>query len=282
MTIRTILAHGHIFKNAGTTLDWALRRSFGSDFLDHREDHLMRNQGAAHLAELLVSRPALKAISSHHLCYPMPDIEGTKIVVLYMLRHPIERVLSVYEFERKQRSDTPGARHAKRMDLAEYVRWRLRPDVGATIRNYQVRYLAGLQKPGRVVSADDYLVAKGNLESARVGVVELFDQSLVEFEFALGEETPDLDLAYVPQNVNRNRAETQEKRIAELRTRLGGPLFDQLCEANALDLQLHEVSRSVVEARFGGVARAEDRLAEFRERCRRLRWGLNTPAPARL
>ena len=38
-----ILLHGHMFKNAGSTLDWSLRQNFGADFLDHRDDEYLRD-----------------------------------------------------------------------------------------------------------------------------------------------------------------------------------------------------------------------------------------------
>ena len=40
--MKQVILHGHIFKNAGTTLDWALKRSFGKAFVDHRRDDQMR------------------------------------------------------------------------------------------------------------------------------------------------------------------------------------------------------------------------------------------------
>ena len=62
--MRHILLHGHIFKNAGTTFDWSLERSFGEAFLDHREDKVMRERGGRHLAALVDDRPALRAFSA--------------------------------------------------------------------------------------------------------------------------------------------------------------------------------------------------------------------------
>lgn len=72
--MRTVIAHGHIFKNAGTTFDWSLLQNFQADFLDHREDEIMRRKGAEHVRDLLTELPSLKALSSHHLCHPLPEI----------------------------------------------------------------------------------------------------------------------------------------------------------------------------------------------------------------
>jgi hypothetical protein len=42
---RLVILHNHLFKNAGTTIDWSLGRELGSAFVDHRDDAGMK-QGA--------------------------------------------------------------------------------------------------------------------------------------------------------------------------------------------------------------------------------------------
>jgi hypothetical protein len=268
---RTILAHGHIFKNAGSTLDWALKRNFGRRFVDHRDDQPMRTEGTAYLGKYLNANPKLIAISSHHLCYPLPEIDQVTIVPVYILRNPIERVLSVYEFERRQPSSTPGAVNAKRWDIDEYVRWRLQPDSGATIRNYQVRYLTGMHRfPKRRVSNEVYQAALENLQSAvsRIGIVEKLDESFVEFEHALRHHQPfaTLDLAYVSQNVNTSRPATSGERIDELRVRLGDSLFDELMAANEFDNRLHAEADRLLAERCQEIDDFDEHLNEFRAR----------------
>lgn len=272
MSTRNILVHGHIFKNAGTTLDWCLKRHFGSGFLDHRDDKPMRTDGADYLGPFLLSNPKLMAISSHHLCYPLPELTGVTLHAIYLFRHPIERVLSVYEFERQQRAQTPGAVNAKRMDITEYIRWRLTPESGATIRNYHVRYLAGLHRASkRALTNDDYEIAQANLhERARIGLVERYDESFVEFEYAL-QDAFQLDLANVPQNVNTARAERAEDRVVELRARLGEPLFREVEAANELDLSLYAEAKDLLDQRTVSIPCFDESLREFRARCERLR-----------
>ena len=51
--MRHVILHGHIFKNAGTSFDWSLERSFGEAFVDHREDKLMREGRDKHLEAFL-------------------------------------------------------------------------------------------------------------------------------------------------------------------------------------------------------------------------------------
>jgi len=98
---RIVIAHAHIFKNAGTTIDWILQRNFGKKFLDDRNDQLIRSD-TEYVAKLLSKNKKLKAFSSHSLPLPVNQIEGIDLQVMCMLRHPLLRVRSVYDFERKQ------------------------------------------------------------------------------------------------------------------------------------------------------------------------------------
>ena len=114
--MRHVLLHGHMFKNAGTTLDWSLRRSFGAGFYEHRDDAAMR-EAPDHALAVALRNKAVVALSSHNLPCPPPVIPGVHFHCVFLLRHPIARILSVYAFERAQQAQTPGALTAKRMDL---------------------------------------------------------------------------------------------------------------------------------------------------------------------
>ena len=266
---RLVILHGHIFKNAGTTLDWALQRNFGDGFVDHRDDRSMRRRGAAYLGPYLEERPWIRALSSHHLCHPLPAVPGALLVPIYLFRHPIERVLSVYEYERRQQADTPGAINAKRMDLPEYVVWRMEPESGATIRDFQTRYLAG-QLEGRLddVTADVVATARANLERpSLIGVVERFADSVLAFEEALRRDLPGINLAYVRQNVTRGRAgQTLDDRLVEIDASLPDDILDLLLVKNQNDLHLYAEANRVLDERLAAVADLAERRSDFARR----------------
>ena len=261
--MRHVLLHGHIFKNAGTTLDWSLRRCFGDGFCEHRVDRDMRLEPTRTLACALEDE-RIVALSSHSLPSPLPALPGLSLHPLYLLRHPIERLRSVYAFERRQDAQTPGARAAKAMGFREYVAWRMRDDVGPTIRNFQTRYLAGqfAYKPGSAVlstmfdSALDYLKQIGN-----VGIVELYDESMVRFEAALGPVFPSIDLAHVPQNVSARG----ESEVATVYEELGS-LCGEVIDRNSYDLALYSCARETLQRRLSELPDFADRLAQLRKR----------------
>ena len=268
--MRHVLLHGHIFKNAGTTLDWSLQQSFGEAFLDHREDRLMRLQGRDHLEQLLAQNPGLAAVSSHHMTGDLPAIDGVNLVSVNLLRHPLLRIRSVYDFERKQKGDTPGAKAAAAMGFKDYVAWRMQPDVARTIRNYQTLYLAGChQSVDNADIADRYFgqVLERLQAGALIGVVERYDESMVVLESELRPLFPSIDLSYVAQNVSSRRNPGEEDgdlaaaTLAEL-----GDLALLVIDENSCDLALYQLGRRQLQARIEAIEDFPARLADFRGR----------------
>lgn len=241
---RHVIAHGHIFKNAGTSFDWALHQQFGRAFVDHRDDAVMRRGGAQYLLDYLQAHPHIEALSSHHLCYPLPEDPSLLCIPVYFLRDPIERVVSVYNFERTQPESTPGSREAKRRTLTEYVQWRLTPGVNRTIRNYQTAYLAGAHRfpPDQEIGPEHFERALANLRSPKtlIGLVERYDESLRRIENGLRAYLPSVRLRIGKQNVMNPKVPAEKKREAHT---LLAPVLEQLHESNRYDLALLEEAR---------------------------------------
>ena len=263
--MRDVLLHAHIFKNAGSTLDWSLHRSFGEHFLPHRADKPMRQQPAETLRSSLEEHSGLLCLSSHALPCPAPKIEGVRFHTLLLLRHPLKRARSVYAFERQQEASTPGAQAAKRLSFEEYLRWRMRDDVGPTLRNFQTRYLAGqaARQPGYVTTRQTFQAALDFLtREPYAGVVERYADSMVTFEEALGGRFPALDLAYRPQNMTR--ASLSDESLDWLDDL--GALRDELIDKNSYDLALYQVAQSILDESIASVEGFERKLEAFRSR----------------
>ena len=273
--MRDIVLHGHIFKNAGTTLDWSLARSFGGAFVDYREDQPMRREGGRHLLKVLTENAGLAALSSHHLPRDIPSVPAARLHVMYLLRHPLLRIRSVYDFERVQQADTLGAQAAKRMSFREYVEWRMRPDTPATIRNFQTLYLAQPKRTRAKVGRDlrrfvDALTFAQSLPA--IGVVEFYDESMVIFEEQLRPQIPELDLAYIPQNISGSQVSSmdQERRTELILEELGA-LSKVVIDNNSYDLALYQAACEKVRRAASRIQDFDGKLAAFRERCKGLR-----------
>ena len=257
-----------MFKNAGSTFDWSLRRSFGSGFIDHRDDEKMRS-GQDYFHEYIESNPNIKAVSSHHVKMPLPVMQNITLHPVLFFRNPLERVVSVYEFERKQVSDTPGAVNAKRLNFSDYVKWRMKRGSGATIRNFQTRCCIGkITKPGLDLTSDDYNDAKSFLKKVKlIGLVEKYTSSMVLFEEEVREIFPELDLAHIRQNVNQSLSMTTNEKIDSMFARLDSEATELLLDNNKYDLLLYNYARSIICKKLEKVSDLEHKMNEFKSRC---------------
>lgn len=249
---RYVIVHVHIFKNAGSSFDSILEKNFGKDFLDHRNDDAMIKGGAEYLKQLINDNKALKAISSHHIYFDPKKAESKniKIIPVYFLRDPIERILSVYKFERKQDPITPGAIHAKKYDLNDYVIWRMRPDVGGIIRNANTRFCAGRGR--NIIINEEYLkIAQNNLRlTPCVGFVDRFDESIALFKNTLSKYYPLMSFTYQRQNINQEVSKTAKEKMDEIRELLEEDTWSILLDENYFDILLDNYARGLMDGRI--------------------------------
>ena len=242
-TKRTVIIHRHIFKNAGTTFDSILKNNFGEAFCDHRDDVPMRKEGEKYLIGYLKEHPEIKALSSHHIWFNVQSKSEMNLIPVLFLRHPIERIRSVYNFERQQQADTPGALNAKTMNFTEYVKWMMDDQVIAVIRNMQTRYLAGFKKVKALKHKHLNDALKEVEKQKFVGIVDMFDESLRHFDSAFREIGIVLDFSYRAQNVaqpfeNADYEIRAQKVLEEL-----GDIAEEVLAKNRFDLIVYQAAR---------------------------------------
>lgn len=269
MEERSVIVHVHIFKNAGSSFDDALLTNFEDDFIDHREDHLIRNN-KDFLQNYLIEHPKIKAFSSHSVYHKPKNFENANLHTVYFLRHPVERIKSVYSFEKKQPAESSsGAKMAKELDFQEYTAWRMQDDVPATIRNLQTIFLAG-DGPHPKDMRKRFAMALENLNSSSlVGVVDRYDESMVIFEEYLKEIFPKIDLSYIRRNVTDDDISSSlEAKIGKLLRQLDEPLRELVKQKNEFDLKLYSKANSLLEEKIGKIDNFKNKLENFQERCR--------------
>lgn len=269
MQPRVVIVHCHIFKNAGSSFDWSLHRQFQNNFIDHRDDQAMINQ-SDYLKNFLLRKQNISALSSHHIRLPLPSIEGCRLMAATFLRHPIDRVASVYRFERKQRADTPGAINAKKLAFRDYILWRMRPDVGGTIRNHQTRYCSG--NLGSRLTEGHFAKAVEHIEkNLLLGIVERYDESMVIFEEILRPHFQAIDLSFIRQNVSLEKKDEIKNRVKRTFGEIGSDAADQLKRNNELDQCLYSSAMALLESRIAEIGDFSKKLENSKERCLRLR-----------
>jgi len=263
---RPVLVHFHVFKNAGTTLDGALLREFGIGFAEFdgpRANYVLEPEEFRAFVE---TRPAVRAVSSHQVRFPLPEIYDVRWRPLLLVRHPLDRALSAYSFHRRSRTRSASSLQAKKSDLSGYVRWMLGLGPVSLICNFQTAFFSTGHGAGK---RPGLAAATARLrEAALAGTVERFGESLLCAERNLAEDFPGLDLSNHSRNVTRQRRGRLDERLAELRAELGPDLHAELERRNELDFALHEEAGRELDGRL---QRLGDGLTpafeDFRARC---------------
>jgi hypothetical protein len=245
---KTILVHHHIFKNAGTSLQYALKKYFGEKYSEcELPAHQMVTKDD--LEKFILNNPQSLAISGHHICMPTPQGEEYKTLSIVLLRNPLARVESIYKFERKQEAKTEGAIKAKELDFKEYVRWRL-AQTPTMLCNYQTYYCARQNKAeGRKIATDqDLKIAIQNLRSsAVVGTVERYQETLELANKKLSQNFPGINLEYSYLNASNREQIKQDNQIKEkLEADLGLEIVHQLEQGNTLDIMLWNIADKII------------------------------------
>jgi uncharacterized radical SAM superfamily Fe-S cluster-containing enzyme len=234
---RTLILHYHLFKNAGTSVDAMLRKNFGKHWATREFAQRGRRTNSDDVAKFLRSRPNLVALSSHTARLPLPELDGAHIFPILFLRHPIDRLRSAYQFERKQKSDTLGSKLAKAHSFAGYLQKLMAIPGHRQARNFQTHRLAFFdplgpgserERAGRALDALPF-----------VGLVDDYDRSIERLQSLLRPLFPAFRAFNVHMNVTRARSGTVDESLCEIEEEIGTDQFVELCAANVDDIDLY-------------------------------------------
>ncbi len=242
---RSVIAHIHLFKNAGTSVERALQSHFGDRWLSFDKPGAAHRIVQGELVSFLVDNPNAAAISSHQLRPPVQSTTELNLLPVVFLRHPIDRIRSAYDFERHQGGVSPSSKAAAESTFAEWIEFH-RDRGSVQCENFQTYGLTTLRNdnngaPLRKRPIDEHLeIATRFIESLPVvGVVEQFDKSLGLIGRWLQQWFPGFDPAAEHRNVTAIDGSTLQQRLDEVRSRLGGEVFGRLIDDNTADIELH-------------------------------------------
>ena len=254
MQTKTVLIHHHIFKNAGTSFNNALKQYFKNDFweFDLPNSKLVTNH---HINQFILNHPKALAISSHHACMPTPQTQQYRTISSVLLRQPLARIESIYKFERQQQADTQGAIKAKELSFVEYVLWRLEktPNI---YRNYQTHYCSRSQQSqhNQIPNEENLEIAIANLQQCYlVGTVENYQDFLKISQQKLRQFYPDINLQYSFLNKTSMSIKTLDQVKASLVEKLGTQIVAELEELNQLDYELYKQAQKIMDANLSRV-----------------------------
>ena len=254
---RKIVLHYHLFKNAGTSIERALRQVFG-DGLHQLETG--SPGGTLHPADAetyIDANQNLQALTSHQLRPPLPQGDYSVFPIL-LVREPLVRARSAYLFEWQKQlglSEPKGS-------FADYVTSKLARPGPSVIANYQTTHISQ-HLPGSdghtpfqlVDSALDFL---GGLEG--FGLVERYDETIEIINHGLvafmGGTAYQLESRH--DNVTQDNVQSLDQIHALMIDELGQQLFDELAQRNNLDSLLYLQAASLFEDRHRRFATRND------------------------
>ena len=245
---RVAIVHHHIFKNAGTSFNRALEGAFGDRFQEYDRPGAQLVT-ADHLSHYFKAEPTVVAVSGHHIALPTPQSAAVKLLSSVLLRRPLARVRSIYQFERRQTADTDGAVMAKKLDFRDFVTWRLEnsPHVFC---NYQTFYCARQNDnlSQRAITPDDLALAIQNLQTcSAVGTVERYATFLQITQYEASRYFPTVQFENVHLNATAKVAAKQPSVRERLVNDLGETLVAELEHRNQLDEQLYCFANSLMD-----------------------------------
>ena len=250
-----VIVHYHIYKNAGSSVDRLLAESFGTRWAPFDPTPGTKPARMADLAAFCTANPTLRAVSSHSTSLAWPGLHNVRACPIVLLRHPLDRVRSVYEFALKDASQ-PDHEMALKGSLRGYVEERLSIDGHRSgIGNYQVSHLSEASVRAPMPWFADPVPADLEFAKALVaslpafGLVRRFAQSMQAFEHAYAPRVPGLRLYEVRENAGTSDAIGEAEAIAAVEAQLGPETSARLIEANRLDLELYAFATSLFEAR---------------------------------
>src|SRR5690349_11469788 len=199
--MRFVILHYHIFKNAGSTVENLLDRSFGERFA--RFDPAL-SEGLVSSGELLrfiEAHPLMKAVTSHQTRYPLPAAPGILFFDVCFLRDPIDRIRSTYDYFRdRPLPGDPRSELANQMDLGGFIEGLIERDP-LYIRNVQVNLIACAGDSDEPEAKDLDRALERMRQTSFLGVLDCFSESMVAGQHALRTVFPELDCMYEAVNV---------------------------------------------------------------------------------
>jgi hypothetical protein len=237
-----IVAHYHFFKNAGTSVDVILKQNFGSAW-SKIEFPKISQQSNSHLVQNWLEQQNISAFSSHTALFPLPSLDNTLVLPIVFLRHPLIRLWSVYNFERKHRQVLNASiKLAQEKDFAGYLNYQLDQPPNRSCRNFQTYRFSWLNSQPNKTELERALDGLELLPI--VGIVAEFDLSMELYRQAIAKYYPLFQFQSVHKNITSERNLSQEEKLDLIRTNLDHDTYQRLLDANQDDLQLYAAAKN--------------------------------------
>jgi len=258
--MRFVLLHYHFFKNAGTTIEEILAHTFFENYARFDTEDFDGAVSQPDLISYLRLHPHMKAVSSHQFRYPVPAEPGFLFLDLCFLRDPIDRLRSMYDyFRQKPVPGEPASDLARKETIGGFIAGMVEQHT-YRVSNVQVNMLANGIVNDPPADADLVRATEVMLQTSFLGVVDLFNESLIAGQHSLRPVFPKLALAQPPVNVTSGLDSA-----AKFQQACEADVFAELVRLNKLDSELVNRARAEVHRRFLMVPDGPARLCELQQ-----------------
>ncbi len=242
----------HIPKTGGTTLDYITAKNY-------RIDYVYQVNGPAfdrHVAGIFKNNQMFRTLMGHYELneYFYQLFDRAKIAQFTMIREPVSRVISYYDYLRTSENH-PKYRIAKDLTLEEFI---VHPDIDE-MPNAQAHRILGLLKKNewrKDKRSETQLLedAKYQLENrfSLFGITELYDHFLVMAQKTLGWH----DVFY--RRMNESKQKTDKTKVPK-------SIMKQIAELNSIDVQLYEFAKKLFIDRCEQIGVTEEKVRLFQE-----------------
>jgi hypothetical protein len=273
--MKFIFLHHHIFKNAGSSLDYALKREFGEDgFVEfHPEQADDGRVSSQQLLRMLADRPAVRAVSSHHFFgrdfeaeLQPDDKEKIYFFDAVVLRHPLTRLASIYTYYRGFHSEHPLQLAAHRLEFPDFLEYLLYGYPNFCLNTQTTMFGSwhyGVPPDGfNLTTAQDRL-----RRCALLGIVEEYARTMCVAEYFLAPVFPELRLHGKSENISRKDSISgYDGSLESLKLSMGASFFDEFLRLNQWDVALWEWAQKELHRRSDAIWKFDSRLEEFKSR----------------
>lgn len=250
--MRKVLVHYHLFKNAGSSIDFILQNAFEDKWVNYDPGDPPHLVSGDMLVSYLEENPSLEALSSHMLVPPLP-VSDIQIFPILFIREPITRVMSAYLFEWKKQKglEEPCG------TLAEYIEAKLNAPRVNAIEDFQCIRIGNDDqsrvKPPKGLNDEQIFNNAVTVLNGlpAFGLVDKFDESMAWFNAAYSSEFPSLKFHNVARNTTQKIGRTLQERFEEMEALVGKELFDELLLRNQLDIKLYQYACGKFNASHG-------------------------------
>jgi hypothetical protein len=236
---KLIVAHYHLFKNAGTSVDVILKHNFGSAWNEIEFPKSNQESNSQLVREWIVKEQhRISAFSSHTAIFPLPILDNIVLLPIVFLRHPIIRLWSVYKFERKHRQVLNSSiKLAQEQDFAGYLNYQLDQLDNRSCRNFQTYRFSWLNSQPNMTELERALNGLDLLPI--VGLVDEFDLSMQLYRQAIAKYYPAFQLKSVHKNITSRVNLSLAEQLKSIQQQLDQDTYQRLLDANQDDLRLY-------------------------------------------